>query len=58
MALHLTRIDELALVTLDRPKVLNALNFDLLRDLGAALDQVTGSDARALRSRMRIRSPR
>ncbi|HWZ66625.1 MAG TPA: enoyl-CoA hydratase/isomerase family protein [Stellaceae bacterium] len=48
MALHLTRIDELALVRLDRPEVLNALNFDLLRDLGAALDQVAGSDARAL----------
>jgi hypothetical protein len=37
MALHLTRIDELVLVTLDRPEVLNALNFELLRDLGAAL---------------------
>jgi enoyl-CoA hydratase len=48
MALHLTRIDELALVTLDRPEVLNALNFELLRDLEAAFDQVAGGDARAL----------
>jgi enoyl-CoA hydratase len=48
MAIHLSRIDELALATLDRPELLNALNFDLLRDLGAALDQVAGSDARAL----------
>jgi enoyl-CoA hydratase len=48
MALHLTRIDELALITLDRPEVLNALNFELLRDLGAALDQVAGGDTRAL----------
>ena len=48
MALHLTRIGELALVTLDRPEVLNALNLELLRDLGAALDQVAGGDARAL----------
>ena len=48
MAIHLTRSDELALVALDRPEVLNALNFDLLRDLGAALDQVAGSDARSL----------
>ena len=48
MALHLTRIDELAVVRLDRPEVLNALNFELLRDLGAALDQVAGGDARAL----------
>jgi enoyl-CoA hydratase len=28
--------------------VLNALNFDLLRDLGAALDQIAGGNARAL----------
>src|SRR5437868_10325796 len=48
MALHLTRIDELAIVTLDRPEVLNALNFELVRDLGAAFDQVVGGDARAL----------
>ena len=48
MAIHLTRIDELALVTLDRPEVLNALNFELLRDLGAALDQVSMGDARVL----------
>jgi enoyl-CoA hydratase len=48
MAIHLTRIDELALVTLDRTAVLNAVNFELLRDLGAALDQVAGGDARAL----------
>jgi len=34
MALHLTRIDELAIVTIDRAAVLNALNFELLRDLG------------------------
>ena len=48
MALHLTRIEELAVITLDRPEVLNALNFELLRDLGAALDQVAFGDARAL----------
>ena len=30
-------IDELAVVTLERTEVLNALNFELLRDLGAAL---------------------
>jgi len=48
MAIHLSRIDELALVTLDRPNVLNALSVALLRDLGAALDQVASSDARAL----------
>jgi enoyl-CoA hydratase len=48
MAIHLTRIDELAVIMLDRPEVLNALNFELLRDLGAAFDQVAAGDARAL----------
>jgi len=48
MTIHLQRIDELALVTLDRPEVLNALNFELLRDLGTALDQVAAGSARAL----------
>jgi len=48
MAVYLTQIDELALVTLDRPEVLNALNSALLRDLGVALDQVASGDARAL----------
>jgi enoyl-CoA hydratase len=48
MAIHLTRIDEFALITLDRPEVLNALNFQLLRDLGTAFDQVASGDARAL----------
>jgi enoyl-CoA hydratase len=48
MAVHLSRIDELALVTLDRPEVLNALNSALLHDLGAAIDQVAAGDARAL----------
>jgi enoyl-CoA hydratase/carnithine racemase len=46
MALQLTRIDELALVALDRPAVPNGLNFELLRNRGAALDQ-PGGDARA-----------
>jgi enoyl-CoA hydratase len=48
MALHLRRIDELAIVTIDRAAVLNALNFELLHDLDAALDQVASGDARAL----------
>jgi len=48
MTVQLSRIDELALMTFDRPEVLIALNFELLRDLGAAIDQVAGGDARAL----------
>jgi enoyl-CoA hydratase len=48
VAIHLSRIDELALVTLDRPEALNALSASLLRDLAAAFDRVGPSDARAL----------
>ena len=48
MTVQLSRIDELALITFDRPEVLNALNFESLRDLRAAIDQVAGGDARAL----------
>src|SRR5438132_4360004 len=48
MSIHLTRIDELALITLARPEILNHLNFELRRELGIALDQVAAGDARAL----------
>ena len=33
MAIHMSRIDELALITLDRPEALNALTFDMYRGL-------------------------
>jgi enoyl-CoA hydratase len=45
---HLARIDELALVTLDRQEALNALSFELLRELREAFVAVAASDARAL----------
>jgi len=48
MTVRLTRIDELALLTLDRPAALNALSFSLLRDLAAAFDEIAASGARAL----------
>ena len=48
MAVQLARIAELALVTLDRPEVLNALDAALLRELDAAFDQVARDDTRAL----------
>jgi enoyl-CoA hydratase len=48
MSLHLTRRDAVAILTLDRQEVLNALSFALLRDIGAAINQVAKSDARAL----------
>ena len=48
MAIELTRVDEFALIKLNRPDALNALSFALIRDLGQALDEVAQSDARAL----------
>src|SRR5712692_10237949 len=48
MAIHMSRIDELALITLDRPEALNALSFALLQDLSRQLDSIAESGARAL----------
>lgn len=48
MPVELTRHDELALITLNRPEALNALSFQVVRDIGAAIDEVAASDARAL----------
>ena len=48
MSVELSRIDEFALITLNRPQALNALSFALVRDLGRAFDEVAASDARAL----------
>src|SRR5215210_6146544 len=48
MAIELTRVDEFALITLNRPDALNALSFALIEELGRVLDEVARSDARAL----------
>jgi len=48
MAIELKRIEEFALITLNRPEALNALSFELIRELGRAFDEVAASDARAL----------
>src|SRR3954464_4692978 len=48
LAIHMSRIDELALITLDRPEALNALSFGQLHDLNRILDSIADSDARAL----------
>ena len=48
MAIHMSRIDELALITLDRPEALNALSFGQLHDLSRLIDSLGDSDARAL----------
>jgi enoyl-CoA hydratase len=48
MSVHLTRHDDIAVLTLDRPAALNALNFATLREIAARLDDIAGGDARAL----------
>jgi len=48
MAIELKRVEEFAVITLNRPQALNALSFALIRELGSLFDQVAASDARAL----------
>jgi enoyl-CoA hydratase len=44
----MSRLAEFAIVTLDRVKVLNALNQETLRQLDSILTQIEGSDARCV----------
>jgi enoyl-CoA hydratase len=48
LGIELTRVEEFAVLTLNRPEALNALSFSLIRDLGCALDQAATCGARAL----------
>ena len=48
MAIELTRIEEFALITLNRPDALNALSMALIGELSARLEAVAKSGARAL----------
>jgi len=49
MAVELTRHGDCALLTLNRPKAMNALSFEVLRDIGVSLDEVAiMKDVRAL----------
>ena len=48
MSIELTRVEEFAVIRLNRPEALNALSFGLIADLAARLDDVARSDARAL----------
>jgi enoyl-CoA hydratase len=48
MSVQLTRQDEFAVVTLNRPEALNALSSAVLRELEQAFNEVAASDARAL----------
>lgn len=48
MSIELSRREEFAVIRINRPEALNALNYGMLRDLGKTLDEVESSDARAL----------
>ncbi|WP_416139195.1 enoyl-CoA hydratase/isomerase family protein [Halomonas sp. HK25] len=48
MTVELSRVGDYALITLNRPEALNALSFQIIRQLGEAFDEVAGGDARAL----------
>ena len=48
MPVNLSRRDELAVITLDRQEALNALSAEIVRDFGAAIEEVGRSDARGL----------
>lgn len=48
MSVELTRREEFALITLNRPEALNALSFAILKEIGQAFDEVATWDVRAL----------
>ena len=48
MAVELRQQDDMAILTLNRPEALNALSFQILKDIGTALDKVSQMDVRAL----------
>ena len=48
MAIELSRVDEFALIRINRPEALNALSFSLIEDLGRKIDEAEAAKARAL----------
>jgi len=48
MAIELTKVEEFALIRLNRPDALNSLSFSLIRDLKEAFAEVARGSARAL----------
>jgi len=48
MPVELTRKGEAAVLTLNRQEALNALSFDIVKDIGAAIDEAAAGDARVL----------
>lgn len=48
MPVEFSRVDEFALICLNRPEALNALSFSIVAEIDAAISQAAASDARAL----------
>ncbi len=48
MPITLSRREEFAVITIDRPEAMNALSFALIKEIGARIDEAAESDARAL----------
>ena len=48
MSVELTRNGDAAVITLNRPQALNALSFEIVEEIGDAIDEVTSTDARAI----------
>lgn len=48
MVVELSKVDDYALLRLNRPEALNALSFAILHDIGAAIDEVATWRVRAL----------
>jgi enoyl-CoA hydratase len=48
MPITLQRDGAFAIITIDRPEALNALNFELIQSLSERIDEAAASDARAL----------
>ena len=48
MTVELTRHEEFAIITLNRPEALNALSFEIVGQIGDAIAAAADTDARAL----------
>jgi enoyl-CoA hydratase len=48
MSVELTRNGDAAVITLNRPQALNALSFEIVEEIGDAIDEATSTDARAI----------
>jgi enoyl-CoA hydratase len=48
MAVELTKVEDYALLRLNRPEALNALSFAILRDIASAIDEVASWKVRSL----------